>query len=458
MCLRRISFNFVFYFVLLLCGVVRGSSFASDSQILSLRNLAPFSSTDRILIIAPHPDDETIGCAGIIQKAIAAGADARILYLTNGDHNQLAFMVYEKRLTIRKGEFIHMGEVRGKEAIKAMEVLGLDENKLIFLGYPDFGTLNIFRRFWQEDKPYKSILTRVDRVPYKENFSYGNSYTGESILEDFKKVLIEYKPNKIFVTSSIDVNSDHRAACLFLEIALLDLQKELPAPEIWTYLIHWKGWPLPRNYHADTWILPPKEFGGSQITWYKNILTLEEEEKKYKATLCYKSQTESSAFYLLAFARKNELFGQYPSVNIDTNLQKPLPEPEKVEKAVVEKGKCALDYELADDLFIIRIGKEKSSNYRCINSIYIYGYSYKTKFGQMPKIRIVTKYNKFRVFKGNKIINPKGIILDFEQEEAILKIPLEVLGNPDYVLVSVGHHSGYYCVDRMVFRKVNIHK
>ncbi|MFH1440867.1 MAG: PIG-L family deacetylase [Candidatus Omnitrophota bacterium] len=481
--IKFIIFSLVSCFILLIYGFLCEHVLAADSQIRDMRNFVPFTNTDRVLIIAPHPDDETIGCAGIIQKAAAAGADVRVLYLTNGDHNQLAFMVYEKRLTIRKGEFIHMGEVRRKEAITAMKVLGLEENKLIFLGYPDFGTLTIFRKFWQENKPYKSILTRVNSVPYKEDFSYGNPYTGISILNDFKKVLMEFRPNKVFVTSSIDINSDHKAACLFLQIALSDLQKELPPPEIYTYLIHWKGWPSPRNYHADSWILPPKEFSGSQVTWYKNILTPQEEQKKYKATLCYKSQTQSSAFYLLAFVRKNELFGQYLPIDLDIKSQEVVSEAERedssIEKiisffglsgdefltdnskknpeSIIIKGKCAIDYELIDDLFIIHIGKQKSSNYRCINSIYLYGYSYKTKFGLMPKIYIITKHNRFQVFDGNKIKNPEGMILDFKPEEVILKIPLKVLGNPDYVLASVRSHKGYYCVDRRVFRKVNIY-
>ena len=56
--------------------------------------LEPFSKTDRVLILAPHPDDEAIGCAGVIQQAVSSGAQVRIAYLTNGDHNQVAFMVY----------------------------------------------------------------------------------------------------------------------------------------------------------------------------------------------------------------------------------------------------------------------------------------------------------------------------------------------------------------------------
>lgn len=391
---------------------------------------------DRVLILAPHPDDEAIGCAGIIQHALSAGADVRILYLTNGDSNQLAFIVYEKRLTIRGAEFIHMGEVRRLEAVKAMKLLGLDARKLIFLGYPDFGTFSIFRYFWGTDKPYKSLLTRATKVPYKENLSFGAPYRGESILEDFKKVLKEYRPNKIFVSHPSDLNADHKTLYLFLEAALADLNKELPRPQIYPYLIHWRGWPLPRHYHPELALYPPKQFSGSQIRWFGYKLTPQELEKKYKTILCYKSQTESSAFYLLAFCRKDELFGVYPEINAGLGN--------------------ADNYYREGDSLVIRIDNEKNLSHRFNTMIYLFGYSYKTPFARMPKIRIVTRYKKFRVFDGKKMIDSEGMSLELKPQELAFKIPLSVLGNPDFLLASVKGYNGPAGVDIMSFRKVNI--
>ena len=50
---------------------------------------------DKVLILAPHPDDEAIGTAGVIQKAVQLGSPLKILYLTHGDNNELAFWAYE---------------------------------------------------------------------------------------------------------------------------------------------------------------------------------------------------------------------------------------------------------------------------------------------------------------------------------------------------------------------------
>ena len=37
------------------------------------------------LIIAPHPDDESLASGGLIQRAVAAGARVRVLFLPHGE-------------------------------------------------------------------------------------------------------------------------------------------------------------------------------------------------------------------------------------------------------------------------------------------------------------------------------------------------------------------------------------
>ena len=105
--------------------------------LMAAEEMPLFDKTDRVLVLSAHPDDETIGAAGAIQKALKAGAAVKVVYYTNGDNNEPAFSIYEKRLTFRKGEFLYMGEVRRQEAVSAMSYLGLSSKDLIFLGYPE---------------------------------------------------------------------------------------------------------------------------------------------------------------------------------------------------------------------------------------------------------------------------------------------------------------------------------
>jgi len=455
------------------------SSSLSSTQISDIPNIEPIQKTDRILILTPHPDDESIGCAGIIQEALRKGAALHIVYLTNGDNNQLAFIVYEKRLTFKKGEFIHMGQVRRKEAIDTMQALGLDEENLIFLGYPDFGTFAIFMRHWQDAPAFKSLLTKVSSVPYKENFSFGKPYKGESILEDLKNIIKKYKPNKIFVSHPADTNGDHRALYLFLQIALGDLNKELPAPKVYPYLIHCIGWPLPRRYHPELYLLPPPQFADSAISWSQYLLSQEELDKKYKAIGFYKSQTESSAFYLFSFARKNELFGDYPAIELNLSNRsgesaingdsdsffdvsdtyykdigtESLPDAQRV-----VKGQGYVNYGLGDDSLLIRITKSKELKRHFGIMLYLFGYSSKTPFGRMPKIRIIIKANKFNVFDANKMIKPEGIALELNARGFILKVPFKILGEPDFILSSMKTYAGILPIDTVGFRKINIRR
>jgi LmbE family N-acetylglucosaminyl deacetylase len=467
--LKKLSF--ILLILLLLDKPVFSESVSPPVKAPEINSVEPIKKKDRILILAPHPDDETIGCAGIIQQALAAGAQVKVVYLTNGDHNQFAFIVYEKRLTLRKGEFIHMGEVRRKEAIAAMKLLGLSEENLIFLGYPDFGTFTIFSQYWQGKKPFRDLLTRISSVPYKQNLSFGAPYNGESILNDLKRVLVAYKPNKIFVSHPADTNGDHRAFYLFLEVALRDLSKKIATPKIYPYLIHCATWPLPRYYHPELSLQPPRQFLNSEINWSEFRLTPEQLEKKHRAILCYKSQTQSSAFYLLSFGRKNELFGDYPRIWIDK-------ESSAKERAVsffgfsnmfadsdvgvlgglenLKEDKGRVSYSVVDDSFLIRIEKTKNLNRRFSVLVYIFGYNYKTPFAEMPKIRIITKYKRFKVFEERKIIETSGVSTVLKSNVLILKVPLQLLGKPEFLLTSIKVYGGALPVDVTAFRKIDI--
>jgi len=462
---------FIIFFVILATGSVYPAADIPKST--SISGLEPIEKSDRILILAPHPDDETIGCGGIIQEAVDKGADVRIVYLTNGDHNQVAFIVYEKRLTFRKGEFIHMGEVRRNEAIKAMRLLGVNEKNLIFLGYPDFGTFTIFRNFWQVTRPFKSTLTRISNVPYKENFSFGAPYKGESILADLEGILKDYKPNKIFVSHPADTNVDHKALYLFLQIALRDLKQEIPKAHIYPYLIHHVAWPLPRHYNPQLNLEPPAQFLDSQITWLNFELTPQQLNKKYQAILCYRSQTSSSAFYLLSFARRNELFGDYPEVELK---KEELPEDRAVSffgfsnmftdssltttfedlKQLLE-NRGQVSYGIQDGNLLIRIDKPQELSKRFSIQLYLFGYNDKTPFAAMPKIRIITRHKKFKVFDGRKMISPEGLSLDWGSRELNLKVPLEILGEPNFVLTALKTYNRFLHVDATSFREINIY-
>ncbi len=433
--------------------------------------LIEFKPGERIMILAPHPDDEAIACAGIIQQALKVGAKVKIVYLTNGDHNELAFIVYEKRLTFRRGEFIYMGQVRQKESIRAMQFLGLQAKDLVFLGYPDYGTFNIFSQYWQTAKPFRDRLTRISSVPYRQNPSYGAPYYGENILHDLTNQIRDYQPDKIFVSHPADVNADHKSLYLFLQIALSDLEASINAPQVYPYLVHCVGWPKPRHYHPELGLSPPEKYRDSDLTWERYNLSSSELDKKYQAILVYKSQTQSSAFYLFSFARENELFGDYPVLELkaQSKLNLKLTEysgAQALERATAETEEIRLEDALEysgqvsfakeDNNFIVRLDRPKqlSKNFGVL--LYVFGYNHQIPFAQMPKISIITAGNKYKVFNLRQKVLNSGVSLEFAKYALILKIPLPLLGEPDYLLTSLKAYHGRLPIDVVGFRKIKL--
>ncbi|MEI8062781.1 MAG: PIG-L family deacetylase [Verrucomicrobiota bacterium] len=122
------------------------------STVHALNQLVPPQANDRIAIIAPHPDDEVLATSGLIQQAVAAGAQVKVIYLTNGDHNQDNFRQFDRRKNLAPTTILGLGEQRRNEALAAMQLLGLTENDLTFLGYPDWWTLRLWQDYWEDDE------------------------------------------------------------------------------------------------------------------------------------------------------------------------------------------------------------------------------------------------------------------------------------------------------------------
>lgn len=84
----------------------------------------------RILIVAPHPDDEVFGCAGLIQHAQEMGVPVDVAIITGGGQSHVDCC------NISANELIKQ---RRALARKAAHTLGLAERNLHFLDYPDGG-------------------------------------------------------------------------------------------------------------------------------------------------------------------------------------------------------------------------------------------------------------------------------------------------------------------------------
>lgn len=452
--MKRIIFTAIFLIVSVLCI----SLHAEEPE-----NTIGFNSEDRVLILAPHPDDEAIGAAGVIQKALKQNAKVRVVCYTNGDSNELSFIVYEKRLTFRKAEFLHMGEVRRRETMRAMVSIGVKPENIIFLGYPDFGTLEIFTKYWGDVIPYKGLFTKVSKVSYREAMSPNALYAGESILKDVEKILLDFRPTKIFVSHPADVNRDHRSLYLFLQVALWNLEGKIKPSQVFPYIIHVVRWPIPRGYHPELELKAPDSLTSAGIEWHSLALTQEEIKTKHDAISFYKSQIEYNPKYLFTFNRKNELFGDFPAVRVRTqdsgetewqDLEIPQdfnidPEHKKdIENSITPD----VAYAARDNKLLIRMQLGKRIEKNLGVSVFLFGYSREKKFSDMPKLYIKIDTLGLHVRDKKQLLQAKDVELESQDHTLILRVPFNLLGNPDRILTCARTHPNDLPLDETSWR------
>ncbi len=436
--------------------------FPLSANARELSSLPEFTKDDRVLVLAPHPDDETLGAGGAIQRAIAAGARVQVACYTNGDHNQLAFIVYEKRLTFRTGEFLYMGELRRSETVKAMTSLGLDRQDLIFLGYPDFGTMAILTQFWQTQRSYRSLMTRISKVAYPQALSPGSPYVGESILKDLKTVIADFQPTKIFVSHPADTNRDHQSLYLFTWISLWDLEDKIAKPAVYPYLIHVVGWPKPRGHHLDLALKPPERLG--EISWMTLALSREEVKTKQKLVDFYQTEIAYNPPYLYSYVRKNELFGDFPAIPLkddrsgkiawhNVGLFLDLPVENNTEGSEKQQGALSgLAYALQGNDLLIRLDLRRKLDKNLGSSIYLLGYKKNVSFAAMPKIKVEIGILGMRIRKNGRLISASGAKLGFVGRSLIVKLPLSALGKPDRILSRVRTRAAKFPLNASAWR------
>jgi len=136
---------------------------------ISLRadSAAPGSASRSMLVIAPHPDDETFGCGATIAARCAADAEVTVVIAADGRHAQSL----SRRISPDD-----LAAIRRDEAVNACARLGLPEDRLLQFGIED---------------------TMIE-------FSY------DSLVDRLRSLIRSENPDDIFTTCDRDWHIDHR--------------------------------------------------------------------------------------------------------------------------------------------------------------------------------------------------------------------------------------------------------
>jgi len=219
---------------------------------MDLGELLQVGAQDRVLVIAPHPDDESIATGGLLQTVRAAGAALRLVVLTDGDNNPWPQRWIEKRWHVGAAERARWGARRREEAHAALRVLGVDADDACFLGLPDLGLTDLLMR--ADAATLAALVAQLD----------------------------EFAPSLLVFPAASDRHPDHNAAHVLLRCALA---RSTAAPRLLTFAVHGAS-PAPGDVAVD--------------------LDARQREIKRDAILAHATQMQFSRRRFLAFASERE--------------------------------------------------------------------------------------------------------------------------------------------------------
>jgi LmbE family N-acetylglucosaminyl deacetylase len=385
----------------------------------------PLQESDRILVLVPHPDDEVLGAGGVLREAARRGLPLRVVFLTNGDSNEWSFLAYRKRPVLMPAGALAMGTIRHQEALAAAAALGVSAQDLTFLGYPDYGTLDIWRSHWALSPPDRGRLTRARAVPYPTAFRPGAPYKGEEILADLEVILRDFKPTRIFVSHPADHHPDHAALYLFTRVALWDLQGEVAAT-LHPFLVHYPGWPRTQGLPGQDLSPPDRLLAG--FHWQSRDLDPEAVIAKRLALAAHRTQYGYSTSRLLPFVRPNELYG---------DLTVP----------VLAAGDGAVDLQgftvrRVRDRLEIEMELQQPLTEGSAVSLSALGYRPDVPFAAMPKLEVRIEPHVWTVRDQGKLL-PRSVAWGGAQDRKLVaRIPLASLNDPRrlFLQVRTGSH------------------
>lgn len=317
----RLSFYILLltFFILVVAGCV--GQLPSETVVAPTYAPGPaVGASDRVLVLAPHPDDESLATAGMIRRAVEKKVPIRVVLMTTGDGYRRAVQVNFGVFEPTAEDFRRLAVMRHQESLNAMKELGLTEENVIFLAYPDGGTNSMWERDWDYDKLHTG-LNGADHAPYPFAYEPNAPYCGANIVKDLTQIVADFKPTLILYPDPGDDNHDHWATGAFVEY-VLDLTGYQTRTA--TYLVH-KGfdWPLPWAYAPNERLLPPSGLTGLDATWMEFPLTRREESRKRQAVAKYASQMRLMEPFLDSFVRTNELFAEYSDIKVTKVRRKP---------------------------------------------------------------------------------------------------------------------------------------
>ena len=231
-----------------------------------------FSKSDKVLLIAPHPDDESLATGGLLQRVFSQKIPVRIVFATNGENNPWAQRYWDRIWRIGPDKRVQWGQRRRQEALNAICSLGGNPDCASFLNLPDLGITDLLMRGARD----LSVL--------------------------FTEKIQEWEPTVALVPSMFDAHPDHSALSVAFSMAL-DSAGSSPI-QTWEYLVHKPQVPIPQKP-------------------VKLLLSTEEVACKRRAILCHETQVALSRKRFTSFAKVEEAYHPHHPIGLKVDDSSP---------------------------------------------------------------------------------------------------------------------------------------
>ena len=278
---------------------------AANARIQHYPTLHAARSGERVLIVAPHIDDEAIGAGGFALDAIANGAEVYVVFVTAGDCNRFSARILHKTLEPTASNYLAVGRTRIEEAKQAMRLMGVPDDHFFILGYPDRGLRAIL------DAPHAVVTSRGTHersVPYYDALNPGAAYTYANLMGDIRHVIALTDPTTIIAPVNFDMHPDHAATA---ELTDLAIEATHSSATRLGYLVHASKMKSLVNSPGRA-LVPPARM--QTFAWATYPLSARVLQQKNDVLMTYKSQRPYVFLLRNQFVRKNELFFVYPEV------------------------------------------------------------------------------------------------------------------------------------------------
>lgn len=224
---------------------------------------------DRLLVVAPHPDDEVLAFAGLIDTYRRQGKPVDVIVVTDGDAYCDACSFWKNAslegplcgasdlsnfATKEKDSF---AEVRREESTTALAVLGV--GPATFLGYPDTGLATAWTNIERGDLQGRLRRSDFSQCPSCGDCSTGygagpeTALTATTLLDDLTRRLAATSNRTLVATTHwLDGHGDH--AALGQLVRRINAGQKVPRPTAFA-VVH--GHTAKGTSHADCWYPGP---------------------------------------------------------------------------------------------------------------------------------------------------------------------------------------------------------